>query len=88
MFHYKTQSQNIEPTENDPSKVWKKIHIYKGDWDNSMEHVFVSGSSDGGNKCFYKWKSQVLQLNGASHSIGGGYCATEDVVMCAWFVDM
>ena len=38
-----------------------------GDWDNIMEQVLLSGSSDGGNQQFYKQKEKVIQLNSEGH---------------------
>ena len=60
-------SWKYEPTLNESRKARKKLRLYWGDWVNSMEHIFISGSSYGCNKCFYKRKSKFLKLNGTSH---------------------
>ena len=56
-----------EPTPNEPRKDWKKLRLSWVDWNSSTEQVFISGSSYGFLKSFYKWKAKVLQLNGAFH---------------------
>ena len=45
--------------------------------------MFISGSSDGGNKHLYKLKAMLQDI-----SSGEGDCATEVGAMCACFVDM
>ena len=88
MFPYKTYSQKYEPTQDEPMKDWKKLRRSGGDLENSMEQMFISGSSDGGNKRFYKLKQQVLQLKMQVISRGRGECSTKVGGMCAHFVDM
>ena len=67
MFPYKKHSQKHEPAENEPRKDWKKLRLSGREWENSMEQIFILGSSYGGNQRFYKQKSQVLQINSAGH---------------------
>ena len=54
---YTLYCHKYEPTEDEPRKGWKKLHLSGGDWNNSMEHIFIPGSSYGWNQCFYKLKS-------------------------------
>ena len=67
VFSYKTHSHKYEPTQNDPRKDWKKLRLSGREWENSMEQIFILGSSYGGNQRFYKQKSQVLQINSLGH---------------------
>ena len=47
-------SRKYEPTHNEPRRDWKKLRLSEGDWNNSMEQMFISGSSYGWKKIFYK----------------------------------
>ena len=47
--------------------IGKRSASTGGNWNNTMEQMFILGSIDGWNQHFYKLKLQVLQLNGAGH---------------------
>ena len=41
VFPYKTKSQKYEPTDDEPSKDRKNLRLSGGDWNNSMEQMFI-----------------------------------------------
>ena len=71
-------SQNTpSETQDTPLETWtnqelaeeelENLSLFWWNWNSCMEHIFISGSINGWNQCFYKQKSQVLQLNSAGH---------------------